>query len=90
MVRLLLKFLNEADLVSSKPSIDLADADLNVANLNGADLNEANFKQVLNLTVNQVKSAKNWELAIYEPNFRKQLGLPPETPVSAGNNNRNP
>lgn len=25
------------------------------------------------------KAAKNWQLACYSPEFRKQLGLPPET-----------
>ncbi len=62
-------------------------ANLRYANLSNADLNNTNFKGASNLTVNQVKLAKNWKLAIYEPSFRQQLGLPPEKSVSSGNNN---
>lgn len=68
-------------------------ADLNGANLKGANLKGAKFgcvknnkgetikctnlRGAKNLTPEQVKQAKNWQQAEYDPEFRKQLGLPP-------------
>ncbi|MEM1394608.1 MAG: pentapeptide repeat-containing protein [Cyanobacteria bacterium P01_C01_bin.38] len=58
-------------------------ANLENANLSGADLNGAIFwdkesgKEAKNLTLEQIKQAENWEKAIYSPEFRKELGLPP-------------
>ncbi|MBA3974454.1 MAG: hypothetical protein C0504_09590 [Candidatus Solibacter sp.] len=46
------------------------------AHLEGADLSGAHLEGSRNLTVDQVKSAKNWETAHYSPDFRRQLGLP--------------
>ncbi len=40
----------------------------------------ANFIGAKNLTPEQVKSAKNWEKACYDPELRIKLGLPPENP----------
>ncbi|MDM9582861.1 pentapeptide repeat-containing protein [Nostoc sp. GT001] len=70
---------------------NLSGADFYNANLKGADLayqlditdlgNElgvANLSGAKNLTPEQVKSAKNWEQAIYDKEFRAKLGLPPE------------
>ena len=37
-----------------------------------------NFIKAVNLTPEQVKSAKNWEKAKYDKEFRAKLGLPPE------------
>jgi hypothetical protein len=70
---------------------DLSGANLNGANLNGANLNGANLRCVVividnerrctdlrgakNLTPEQIKSAKNWQQAQYDPDFRKKLGL---------------
>ncbi|WP_019501007.1 pentapeptide repeat-containing protein [Pseudanabaena sp. PCC 6802] len=51
---------------------DLQNADLRDADLFGADLNNA-----LNLTVNQIKSARNWQQAKYDANWRRLLHLPP-------------
>ncbi len=34
---------------------------------------------VQGLTPEQVKEANNWEKADYDPEFRKQLGLPPQS-----------
>ncbi|MCC5630419.1 pentapeptide repeat-containing protein [Nostoc sphaeroides CHAB 2801] len=48
------------------------------ANLNGASLMSSNLSGAKNLTPEQVKSAKNWEQAIYDKEFRTKLGLPPE------------
>ncbi|NMG19457.1 pentapeptide repeat-containing protein [Brasilonema bromeliae] len=62
-------------------------ANLNGANLNGANLNGAHFNSypvfgypvfgsAKNLTPEQVKSARNWEKAYYDDEFRVKLGLP--------------
>ncbi|MFM9157949.1 MAG: hypothetical protein ACKOPK_08510, partial [Dolichospermum sp.] len=40
----------------------------------------ANFIEAKNLTPEQVKSAKNWEKACYDPELRRKLNLPPENP----------
>ncbi|MFM6219918.1 MAG: hypothetical protein ACKPDM_06040 [Dolichospermum sp.] len=40
----------------------------------------ADFMGAKNLTPEQVKSAKNWEKACYDPELRIKLGLPPENP----------
>lgn len=40
----------------------------------------ANFIEAKNLTPEQVKSAKNWEKACYDPELRIKLGLPPDNP----------
>ncbi|MDB9453576.1 pentapeptide repeat-containing protein [Dolichospermum circinale] len=40
----------------------------------------ANFIGAKNLTAEQVKSAKNWEKACYDPELRIKLGLPSENP----------
>ncbi len=63
---------------------DLFDANLQEANLSRANLWGANlgtdltFGIVRDLTAPQVKKAKNWELAFYEKDFLKELGLPPD------------
>jgi uncharacterized protein YjbI with pentapeptide repeats len=69
---------------------DLIRADLRGANLSGAYLNCdtflpeklicTNLKGVKNLTSQQIKAAKNWEKACYDPKLRKELNLPPENP----------
>ena len=77
--------LSRANLLSA----DLRGADLRGANFSGANLNSADFncsdtsdtdlctdfRDAKNLTPEQVKSAKNWEQAIYDPAFCQQLGL---------------
>jgi uncharacterized protein YjbI with pentapeptide repeats len=65
--------LRDADLSGA----DLSGADLLEANLSGADLGEVNPED---LTVEQVKSARNWKEATYDDDFRKKLGLPPSPP----------
>ena len=50
---------------------DLSRANLSHTNLNGADLSRAK-----NLAPEQVKTARYWEQAIYDTQFRQQLGLP--------------
>jgi len=61
--------LEEADLVRSN---------LERASLSGAGLYDADLEGTIGLTVQQVKSANNWELAHYDPEFRRRLGLPDE------------
>jgi uncharacterized protein YjbI with pentapeptide repeats len=46
----------------------------------------ANFIGAKNLTPEQVKSAKNWEKACYDPELRIKLGLPSENPDYCKNN----
>ncbi len=58
--------------------VNFSEANLSEANFGSAGLLEANFKGVKNLTPEQIKKAKNWEQAIYDSDFRNQLGLPPE------------
>lgn len=64
-----------------------AGLDLRWANLQGAKLNGARIKDVdilgadlrgaRNITVEQIKAAQNWEQAIYDDDFRQELGLLP-------------
>jgi len=67
--------LQEADLFDA----NLQEANLSRANLWGANLGtDLTFGIVRDLTAPQVKKAKNWELAFYEKDFLKELGLPPD------------
>jgi len=61
---------------------DLQEVDLKKANLQKTDLQNTNLKKAKNMVVDQVKAAKNWQLAKYDSDFRKQLGLPPETSIT--------
>ena len=78
--------LKSAYLESAKLNgANLESADLNGANLERADLNGANLIGAKNLTPKEIKSTQNWQQACYSPEFRKQLGLPPENPKDCGN-----
>ncbi|MBD0261853.1 MAG: pentapeptide repeat-containing protein [Tolypothrix sp. Co-bin9] len=58
---------------------NLEGANLEGANLASAKLSFANLKGAINLTSEQVKKkAEYWELAIYNDEFRAELGLPPD------------
>ncbi|HEY9829494.1 MAG TPA: pentapeptide repeat-containing protein [Stenomitos sp.] len=57
---------------------NFSEANLSEANFGSAGLTEANLKGVKNLTPEQIKEARNWEKANYDPDFREQLGLPPK------------
>ena len=81
--------LSEADLKSANLSranlekAELKDTNLTNANLkdvilDNADIQNADFRNALNLTPEQVKSARNWEKAKYDEDFRALLGLPTE------------
>jgi uncharacterized protein YjbI with pentapeptide repeats len=73
--------LHDADLKEIKN----ADLDLRWANLQGANLDGARMKNVdilgtdlrgaRNITVEQIKEAKNWEQAIYDNGFCQELSL---------------
>ncbi|MDJ0582439.1 pentapeptide repeat-containing protein [Crocosphaera sp.] len=54
---------------------NFTNADLSDAKFTNADLEKANFKRAKHITPQQIKGAKNWEQAKYDPDFRKQLGL---------------
>ncbi|MEO0536805.1 MAG: pentapeptide repeat-containing protein [Cyanobacteria bacterium P01_A01_bin.123] len=70
--------LNNADLSgASLNNADLVRADLNNTNLNGADIEFANLRQAKHLELKQIQGAQNWENAIYDDGFCKQLGLNP-------------
>lgn len=70
---------NDANLQgASFRGTDLRGASFKETDLKGADICKANLRQVRNLTVEQVKSAKNWEGATYDDDFRRKLGLSPQ------------
>jgi len=50
-------------------------ADFSGADLTGADLRGADLRGARRLTVAQVKSAENWQQALYDPDLAKELGL---------------
>jgi BTB/POZ domain-containing protein KCTD9 len=52
-------------------------ANLEGAQLNNANIEGANFWNAKGLTIEQVKSAPNWETAEYSKHFCEQLGLSP-------------
>ena len=72
--------LNDADLRNTELfGTRFNNADLNGTKFKSADLGYAtDFTGAKNLTVEQVKSAKNWKEAKYDKEFRAKLGLPPE------------
>lgn len=56
--------------------VDLIYSNLLGANLRDADIRCANLRELkVPLSIEQVKAAKNWEHAIYDPEFRKNLFL---------------
>ncbi|MGF1938239.1 MAG: pentapeptide repeat-containing protein [Nostoc sp. ChiQUE02] len=83
-VNLKYAYFGDANLTDANLSrADLSDANLSRANLSGidisdADLNRTVFYDVKNLTIEQIKSAKNWDKAKYDKDFGAKLGLPPE------------
>ncbi len=71
--------LRSADLADAKLyQRDLSYADLQDANLTNADLQGTNLRGAKGLTIPQIKAAARWKEALYDPDFRTQLGLPPE------------
>jgi|GEM_PF-572720 len=69
---------------------DLRDADLQDTNLGCLEIGHkicTNLNNTKNLTIVQIKTAKNWQQACYDLDFRKQLGLPPENPKNCADKN---
>ncbi|MBE9086482.1 pentapeptide repeat-containing protein [Tolypothrix sp. LEGE 11397] len=60
-------------------------ANLAGAKLNNANIQGANFWNAKGLTIEQVKSAQNWETAEYSKNFCEQLGLSPRLTTNTDN-----
>jgi BTB/POZ domain-containing protein KCTD9 len=58
----------------------LQEANLGKATLQGANLAGADLRGAHHLTVAQIKAAQNWARAMYDEQFRAQLGLPPNPP----------
>jgi hypothetical protein len=72
---------------------DLRDADFSKADLAKASLIDddiggvifcTNFKGAKGITTEQIKKAKNWQTACYDPDFRIKFGLPPQNPKCVG------
>jgi hypothetical protein len=61
----------------SLPNADLTGADLTGADLTGAYLLGTNLTGVQGLTIEQINTTDYWQQAIYDDDFRVQLGLPP-------------
>lgn len=74
--------LSDANLTSANLfNADLSSVSLGGANLSGAELHfanlfNANFSSAKNLSIEQIKSARNWQQALYDDEFRSRLGLP--------------
>ena len=68
--------LKKADFSRAKLNgANFSNADMQNVNLQNTDLLQADFRGVQNLTIEQVKSAKNWDKALYDEDFAKKLGL---------------
>lgn len=68
--------LYKANLMEAKlQGANLQGAYLKEAYLQGTDLEKADLRGAESLTVDQIKLAKNWEMAIYDPEISKVLGL---------------
>ena len=64
--------LNLANLTSANLSdADLINANLSNTNLTNANLSNAKLSDVINLTSKQIKSACNWENALYKGNYEE-------------------
>jgi uncharacterized protein YjbI with pentapeptide repeats len=59
--------------------VNLNSANLNDTNLNRANLEGADFTDVKNLTLEQVKVAQNWKKAKFNSELSSLLGLEAET-----------
>lgn len=68
--------LKEANLLGANLSkAVLSEADLTKTILEDANLEQADLREAKGLTSVQLKRAKNWQSACYDPDLRKQLGL---------------
>jgi uncharacterized protein YjbI with pentapeptide repeats len=55
--------------------MDLKGADLKDAELEGANIEGVDLRGAKNITIEQIKAARNWKHAIYDDDFCKELGL---------------
>ncbi|MEM1393382.1 MAG: pentapeptide repeat-containing protein [Cyanobacteria bacterium P01_H01_bin.150] len=55
---------------------NLSNANLSSANLNRAKFWDNELGEAQNITLKQIKQAKNWKKGIYSPTFCKKLGFP--------------
>lgn len=68
--------LKGADLTNANlAGISLGKADLEHAIFEGANLQDADFSQVRNLRVSQIKQAVNWQYARYHQSLQQELGI---------------
>ena len=67
--------LSDANLTQAK----LTQADVTHCNFQNADLSEADLRHAKGLTVEQVKSTRNWQTAIYDDTFMTKLGITSNT-----------
>jgi uncharacterized protein YjbI with pentapeptide repeats len=56
-------------------SMNLNAADLKHANFENTNIEFADLRGATNITIEQIKAARNWEYAIFDDNFRKELGI---------------
>ena len=56
---------------------DLQEAQLHFAKLEGANIGKADLRGARQISKEQIQLARNWEHAIYDSEFRVELGLPP-------------
>ena len=56
--------------------MNLSGADLKNANLENANIEGVDLRGVKNTTIEQIRSARNWKHAIFDDDFRRELGLP--------------
>lgn len=64
-------FLSGANLSQA----NFANANLMGADLEGANLEKADLRGAIGLNITQIKEAKNWESASFDPALKQQLGL---------------
>lgn len=70
--------LQNAKLKGSRArGMDLKGADLKNAKLEGANIEGVDLRGAKNITIEQIKAARNWKHAIYDDDFCKELGLLP-------------
>lgn len=68
--------LKQADLSGARiEQANLSEARMKDCNLAEADLRKADLRGAKYLTVSQIQKAKNWQEAIYDPDFAELLGL---------------
>ncbi len=53
-------------------------ADIQGTNFQGSRVQGADFRGAINIDLDQIKAAENWEQATYDDSFRAKLGLEPE------------